>query len=132
MNEGKDFLIRFPGSGKFYCNTYEVFFKQLFEDVSRLGYGSPYSVFYKDKGLYSSKFKNRKIVKIDSAKKTPFAFMNDEVIYVVIGKTVLKITKDNDKVIYLNEVPADVDSSMGYLLNDHEVKFFKLILNELK
>ena len=132
MNEGKDFLIRFPGSGKFYCNTYEVFFKQLFEDVSRLGYGSPYSVFYKDKGLYSSKFKNRKIVKIDSEKKTPFAFMNDEVIYVVIGKTVLKITKDNDKVIYLNEVPADVDSSMGYLLNDHEVKFFKLILNELK
>ena len=132
MNEVKDFLIRFPGSGKFYCNTYEVFFKQLFEDVSRLGYGSPYSVFYKDKGLYSSKFKNRKIVKIDSAKKTPFAFMNDEVIYVVIGKTVLKITKDNDKVIYLKEVPADVDSSMGYLLNDHEVKFFKLILNELK
>lgn len=132
MNEGKDFLIRFPGSGKFYCNTYDVFFKQLFEDVSRLGYGSPYSVYYKDKGLYSSKFKNRKIVKIEPAKKTPFAFMNDEVIYVVIGKTVLKITKDNDKVIYLKEVPADVDSSMGYLLNDHEVKFFKLILNELK
>jgi hypothetical protein len=132
MNEEKDFLIRFPGSGKFYCNTYEVFFKQIFEDVSRLGYGSPYSVFYKDKGLYSFKFKNHKVVKIDTTKKTPYAFMNDDVIYIFNGKSVLEIKKEGDKVNYLKEFPTDVDSSVGYLLSEQEVRNFKLILNELK